>query len=447
MKLVSQLLKYVILLLAIVFIVGVITFVAMFISYKSNPEKPIKIFGYSFYASNINEEKVINSYVSSIEVSSKFANIEIEATNETAIHVKVYNKMIGVAKLEPDMDYKYSTKIEDNTLKISTNEPKGLFVNTSSASVKVSVPTSLTSNIIVNAERGSVIVGNKNDSNYKFNVKNITINAKNKNVNVLTFKNDVQNLTINTNNNYTTIQSKVKGTLNISTKLSTLKFKEVNNIEVNASNLKLVGETLNNNLNFKGASGILELNTVNGNVNIEGNIKTYIKTLNGSYTDSNRTSSSLTLENVKGAVTAKSKSGTTTIKNCNTQTETVDITSTNGNIKVGNISSNLNITTNSGLCTIDFADIISNKDKTFNFTAKNGSLTANNINTKLNITIKDEGVCTLNLNYKQVNGENIINAQRGTVNIVAPIQKILLTIDTNASKDISYADLYLLEYF
>ena len=92
--------------------------------------------------------------------------------------------MIGVAKLEPDMDYKYSTKIEDNTLKISTNEPKGLFVNTSSASVKVSVPTSLTSNIIVNAERGAVIVGNKNDSNYKFNVKNITINAKNKNVNV-----------------------------------------------------------------------------------------------------------------------------------------------------------------------------------------------------------------------------------------------------------------------
>ena len=110
-----------------------------------------------------------------------------------------------------------------------------------------------------------------------------------------------------------------------------------------------------------------------------------------------------------------------------------------GNIKVKNVATNLKITTESGLCDVEFAELGSVNDFTFN--AKNGSLKATNINRAVNINIQNDGVCALDLTYKKIKGNNVINAQKGKVNVVAPIQKCVLTVNTSAKKDISYADI------
>ena len=144
------------------------------------------------------------------------------------------------------------------------------------------------------------------------------------------------------------------------------------------------------------------------------------------------------IETVTGDVNASSKSGKTTINNCNGKN--ITIKSKNGNIKVENVNSNLTINTTSGLTNVKFKENLDNNIE-FNFSAKNGSLNANNIACPVKISIADGGVCKLNLNFTKILKNNIIEAKRGAVSIVAPIQKCKLTITSNVKTDIVYADI------
>ena len=443
MELIKNLLKYLFLLIAIVFVVGIISFVAMFISYKINPDNPIKIFGYSYFGFNIDKQEIeTNSSYSSIEVSSNYSNITITGTNESAVHIEVKNKMFGVAKLEEGVEYTYTKNIEENTLKIALNEPKGLFINNASASIVVYVPTNYSAkNIVVNSDKAAVTIGNS--SKNFLNANNITVNANNNKVSILNTKNGLNDVTINSKNSLMEIYSKIAGKLTVQTGVSTLNFKEVNDIEINAYNLNLNGNTLNSDLNISSKWGIVKLNTVNGDLTLDGNIKTTINNLNGSYLDTNRTNAHLVIENVTGEVKTAATSGTTTINNCKGKAE---ITSTNGNIKVLNVASNLTINTNSALCTVEFADEVED-ESVFTFNSKNGSLTATKISSKANINVKDDGVCKINLAYKKIVGENIINGKKGNITITAPIQPCVLTVNTNSTKELSYADVTTSENF
>ena len=433
----KEILKYIFILVAIVFVVGIFTFVAMFISYKVNPNSPIKIFGYTYFSFDINKKDVINQTdFNQIEISSTYSNIEVKGTTELKMNIEVKNKMLGVAKLEEEKNkYDYSYVVEDDILKISIKEPKGLFVNTKSASITVNIPTSIKKDIVVNTQRGSINIGNAENYSNKLNVNNVTINAKNNSINVKHTSNGIKNLAINSSNNFITIKSKVNEELNIKTKTSSLSFDEVNKAIINSNNLKISGNKINSDFEIKSSYGILDLTTLNGNLNIEGNIKTNITTLNGSYQDSKRTGANLKIGTVTGTVNAKSTSGTTTILNCNGEAQ---ITSTNGNITVKNVKDNLTINSNSGLCTVDFAN--NTQDKLFTFESKNGSITANNISARVNINIKDGGICAIKLNYNQINGENVINGKKGKVTVSAPVQQCIITVNNKSTKQIEYGD-------
>ena len=433
-------LKYLFILIAIFFVVGLITFIAMFISYKSNPNNPIKVFGYSYCAFNVSENKLISdTNFSKIEISSKHCSVEVKGTNDSGINVEVYNKMFGVAKLEENISYGFNKFVESDTLKILFNEPNGLFVNTSSARIVVSVPSNFASkDIIVNNTNRPIIVGNSEDNYNKLNANNITINANNNRVNILNTKNNINDVTINSNNNNINIKQSINGKLTIKTNTSSLNYISAGSIEAETKNLSIVGNRVNGDLTITGKSGYINIETVNGNVNLTGNIKTNIKSLYGSYLDTNRTSASLNIDHITNEVKTSSTSGATTIKSLSADAE---ISSTNGNIKVLNVSSNLTINTSSGLCEVLFLN--NAETNNFIFTSSNGSLTAKNISNTVNISIKDGGICKLDLDFDKIVGDNIISGKKGEIIVTAPVQKHILSVNSNGAKESSYADVEL----
>ena len=435
---IKGLLKYAGLLLLIAFAVLVVSLGVMFVSVKVNPQDPIKIMGYSFFEFYEGDEHSIlnsNSEFDTIEINVKNINVEVSCINSSgAMHLTYKNRMWGVAKVDKNATYGKSYEVVDNVLKITVAEPEESFlINTNSSLLKLELSKSYSAkNIIINGFNSNINIGG---SNQLLKVNDLTLNVNNAKVDVATLKNNLANVTINSNNNKVTINNNITGELKAKTNISTFNMKDISTVNVEATNLQLnagkVSETT-----FKSKSGIIDFSE-SGNINVDGNIQTKIGSLTGTYTDVNRKSTNLFIDNATGAVQASSNSGEVKINNASGG---VNIKTTIGNITLKNVSCSVTIKTTSGICKVDFADeVVAGCE--LNFTAKNGSLTSNNISIKTSVEVEDDGVCILNLNFSNLVGENIINGKKGKINIVAPIKACVLNVSSTGTKDISYADI------
>lgn len=437
MELFKSLFKYVALLACLVFAVLVVGVGAMFISAKIAPKTPIKIFGYSYFEFNEKKENSLsygNADFHTIQFDIKNMNLEVNAVNNTGMmHLNINNKMWGVVKTEENAVYGTSCAIEDGVLKIAVNEPKGVMLNTASSLIKLELTKSFSAkNIVINAVNSNISIG---DSNGYLKVNDITATVKNAKITVNELSTTLNNFTLKSNNNKTTIKPIIMGELNAETKIAVIEATQINTVKTQSENLQIVASTVvSAEINSK--SGIVDFDNCQ-NISVNGNVKTTIENLSGTYSDQNRTNASLKIKNAFGEVTAKSTSGEVKIENANSA---LNLTTTIGNVTVSNANNNVNIITTSGVCKVNFIQELSN-DATLNFTAKNGSITATNIAGATNVNINNDGVCVVNLQFRKLVGENVISAQKGNVEITAPIQANILNITSNSNKDISYADL------
>ena len=434
----KEIFKYIGILIMIAFAVFIVAFGVMFVSVKVNPEKPIKIMGYSYFAFNEKDSHSILKYNSdfhTIEINVKNINVEVSCMDANgAMHLTYENKMWGVAKVEEDVTYGKSYEIVDGVLRITVTEPKESFLlNTNSSFLHLQLTKEYSAkNIIINGENSNINIGG---SNKLLLVSDLTINVNNSKVKVSELKNSLNNVTINSNNNYVTIANNIAGELKAKTNTSTFTAKYVNSVNVEAYNLMLTAGKVNSTT-FKSKSGIINFNE-SGNISVDGNVKSTITTLTGTYSDVNRTSASLNIGSATGAVQASSNSGEVKI---NSASGGVNVKTTVGNITLKDVSCGVTINTTSGICNVDFADAVSENSE-FNFSAKNGSLTANKISVKTNIEVENDGVCVLTLNFTNLVGENIINGKKGAITVTAPIKSCVLNVLSSGSKDISYADI------
>lgn len=437
MALIKAILKYVALLAVLIVAVFAITVGVMFTANIFNPNNKLEVFGYSLHTFNENSDNVLSEFdngdFNTIQIDVKHLSVSVKGTLESAMHLDIYNKMWGLAKVDSEVNYGLAYAVEDSVLKISVTEPEGMFLNTASAHLELSVPAHYSAkNLIINGSNSAVAIG---DSYANLNVEDVTFNVKDAKVSVNETK-SLNNVTINSRNNKINIKPDVAGCITMNTGVSTLTFNHTNEISVNAKNAKIEASSVNL-ATIKSSSGILHLTTVNGDVNLDGNIKVKINNLNGNYADANRKSAKVELSNVTGTVSATSTSGETYI---NTVSGAVAIKTTIGNVTVKNISSSLSLNTTSGICQVEYASNVS-ADTTFTFTAKNGSLSAKNLNCSTNIQIQEKGLCSITAEFAKLVGENSIQAQKGSVKVTAPIQAHVLTVSSNTETDILYADL------
>ncbi len=437
MKLIKNILKYVALLAIIAFSVLLVTIGIMFVSAKINPDNPIKIFGYAYfdYSDKGKHSLLFNDEdFDAIEFNVKSLDVEVSCLNAGGyMQFNNNNRMWGFAKVEKGVKYGKSYEIKNRILKITVTEPEGFFFNRKISNLHLQLTRDYSAkNLYVVGENSTITVGGGNNL---LDIQSLFFDVNNSKIVVGKLKNDISQATINSNNNTVKIVPNIALKLDIKTNTSNFEFNNIKILNVEAENLQLKANKVEQT-NFVSKKGIINFNE-SGNISVTGNVKTTITTLNGTYTDLNRTNAKLKIENAVGSVESKSTSGEVEI---NKATGGVNVETTIANITLKNIACGVNVKTTSGICKVDFSNQVETNAE-FNFMAKNGSLTANNIPFKTTVNVENDGYCILTLNFKNLVGENVINAQKGNVSVVAPIKACVLNVSGNGEKDIAYADL------
>ena len=381
---------------------------------------------------HISKQYSINS-VNKINLNSRKYDVNILSTKETDIYVEVFSNPFGFV-LTKNKDLEISSTLSNNILTFDIKEPHGAAIINDSY-INLYIPTTKSIDLSL--------------TNYKAKT---TINSSDLVINHLSYsthngdlhfeKGEIaQAIDLNLGKSTFTISNAVKthsNDLNLS--LTTGKLNATNcefgNVAIlaNARGVINLGNCESLTENIGAAGGRINANRLSHiNVKTTDTIISVNEVTDGAIVELTK-SGSISINTLSGVSAFTTSSGNI---NLGLTKSSLTATTDDGNINISKAMYKISAKTNYGNININFAeDAASYKDnnnaRAITATLKKGKLTVNGVE-NINITVTDSA--SINVNMKNVFGENLIDGKNGNVKVVVnkDSQYVLKTLSSNGT--------------
>ena len=388
---------------------------------------------YVSYSNKYQSKMYDKSVVQNIELNSYNYDIILTTSNSDNVYAIVKAKSFGYT-LKENSKLEIKSEVVAGTLKINITEPNGL-VFSNGSSIELLIPKDFTPNLKITNNKATTDI-----ESGAITLQDFTYETKAGNLN-FNYGSVAGEMNLNLNKAKFNLSSKInttETTANIT--LTSGQFNAPNhhfktiNVLSNTSGLVNVKSCTSFNSQSKSAGGKFNIIDTVESVAIESsdtNIE--IGTLKGGsikLTESGK----IYIKKIQGMVILQTNSGSITVDEATSEFTTI---SENGDQLIKLATQQITSDSTYGNISITFATPQTEEEEsTFNLSAiattKNGKITLNGVD-KLTVGIVENGTGRADIKMRKVTGQNIIDAQRGSVNVTIPQTEIYwLTTESTA---------------
>ena len=347
------------------------------------------------YAKNFTAASDSENGYETIEINGLTTNVNVEFVQAQTVYISYRQHFKGFTRTKIDSP-ELSVEESGNTLKILVKEYEsfGYGSNDDEDGLVVNIPIYYKGNVVINSNNSNVrfsgLYGNANNVTVstngkvefrgKFRANNLTLNVKNKHVALGDEVDILKSITMTSTRSSLTINNMVGENISYTSKYGHLNFVGANgNVNANTTHGKIggIGDVVPNIFGSADlyAGGGISVYNISGDAKLGANSGDIIYG-----------SSDTKLDNKTLVIT--SKSGDVAL-NGEIESETINISTTSGDIKVGSVH-------------------------TLNVTSKRGSLTIDSVYELNSNTARGS------VNVNSVSGKAVVNTTKGSVRLSAP---------------------------
>ena len=331
-------------------------------------------------------------------------------------------------------DEKYLDDRTENVFYVKVDEPTGGFLIRSETVLELIVSSNALDDktLEIATNTGTFTIGGDDitDNSTKINTKEIVIESQSGQVNLNNYSvEEALTITKTSGNVKSLLDIPCTTTINITGGYGLVELENVGNqalqntlVTMNTTNTHTVIKNIFGDFDFTAEGGLLEVENISGFANLTlGACDCKVATV-GNGIDANGGDGYLRIEKVNGNSTLVRNNGETTIGE---NTGWVNFSSANGSLSLNSCYGDVTATSTYGNISVTCKDAfnlnINNRHGNTNFTDAQGLVS---INTSSEFDSRGTG--TITGSFKEVSGQNIINAYAGNVNLTIPQNEFAL---------------------